>query len=80
MSAIVRCDGCGSSVEREQVVNYGDHPYDGKPDNNYHCDSCTGCTENPKLREAYRRGFNAGVDAMAEAVVGVIEKKNELKR
>ena len=74
MSAMVKCDGCGFNVEHEDVTTLAEQTLPG------HCDTCTRCHGIPYVREAYRRGFNDGVNKMAEAVVGVIEKKNELRK
>lgn len=78
MTAMIHCNGCGFNVERKDSREFTE--YDDPGYTRDCCDACAKCTDIPELREAYRRGFNAGVDAMAKAVVGVIEKKNELRK
>lgn len=63
---MIKCGGCGFNVEREQVVDWGEELHT-EVDHRTRCDRCQRCT--PDVREAYRRGFNAGLDAMASAVV-----------
>jgi len=63
--AMVLCTGCGFNIEREHVLDWGDE--NAVVESRTVCERCTRhCT--PDVREAYRRGFNAGLDAMAEAV------------
>jgi hypothetical protein len=69
MTAMVHCDGCGFNVEPRDVRER-EESWD------QNCSRCRKCTECPELREAYRRGFNAGLDALKEAVVSVVEKSN----
>jgi len=61
---MVLCHGCGLNVERQDVISWpGPHPTLGFLTS---CTRCTRCT--PDVREAHRRGFNAGLAAMAQAV------------
>ena len=68
--AMVHCDGCGFNVE----------PCDARECDEYipvgHCSTCAKCVTEPLLRESYRRGFNAGLDALAEAVTGIVKNSN----
>lgn len=56
--SMFRCDGCGFNVERKDA--YG---IIGSA-----CGRCVRCDGVPDMRESYRRGFNAGLQAMAMAV------------
>ena len=61
---MVLCRGCGFNVERQDVISWPDlHPTIGFLTL---CTRCKRCT--PDVREAHRRGFNAGLAAMAQAV------------
>ena len=73
---MIKCDGCGFSVERKRVQEWGDQ--NANPAHWTTCTRCARCT--PDVREAYRRGFNAGLDAMAAAVDGVAKHSNLRKR
>jgi hypothetical protein len=69
---MAQCLGCGFYTEQEDVVRANDFhmpPY-------RECLECRRCKETPTLRESYRRGFNAGLDALKEAVVSTVEKSN----
>lgn len=57
---MIECAGCGSSVEAGDVVEMREYSTDT-------CERCRRCEAVPELREAYRRGFNAGLSAMARA-------------
>lgn len=70
---MVRCDGCGFHVERRDA--YGIMEADKSV-----CERCVKCDGLPDMRESYRRGFNAGLDAMAAAVKGIAENSNLRKR
>lgn len=70
---MVRCDGCGFHVEHYDVVTAAEGTDE-------RCEECAKCRATPALRESYRRGFNAGLDAMADAVRNVAEKSNLRKR
>jgi hypothetical protein len=75
--AMVRCNGCGFNVEREDVVE------SSREESMYaavDCETCANCHKEPKLKEAYRRGFNAGLDALAKAVEDIVQKSNLRKR
>lgn len=73
---MVLCTACGFHVEYENVITRDqDAP---APDET--CLRCIECSKVPKLREAYRRGFNAGLDALKDAVVSTVEKSNLRKR
>jgi hypothetical protein len=39
------------------------------------CSVCKKCERVPDLREAYRRGFNAGVDAMSKSFQDLIANR-----
>lgn len=60
-----RCYGCGFHVEREDVREWSEF--------DEHCETCKLCEQEPKLKESYRLGFNAGLDAVKEAVVKIAE-------
>jgi hypothetical protein len=65
---MIHCNGCGFNVE----------PYDTRQETggwkqDFTCESCKLCEAEPRLRECYRRGFNAGLDAMAKAVADVAQ-------
>lgn len=70
---MVQCDGCGHFAEVDDVVEYVEHS-DEK------CLRCTRCERHPELRESYRRGFNAGLDALAEAVKIAVQGSNLRRR
>ncbi len=75
---MVKCSGCGFHVEQREVLDWdeGDHT---TPEHRTSCGRCsTHCT--PDVREAYRRGFNAGLDAMAESVVHTAKNSALRKR
>lgn len=74
MSAMTKCDGCGFNVEREDVRKLADETIPR------HCSECVKCTKNPELREAYRRGFNAGLDVLALAVTDILMQKSNLRK
>jgi hypothetical protein len=70
---MVHCNGCGFNVE----------PYDARQPTectDSQCDTCRICEEEPRLREAYRRGFNAGLDRLAEAVTRIVKDSALRKR
>ena len=57
--AMIYCRGCGFNVEREDVrsdISVAE------------CTRCHICATSPKIRESHRRGFNAGLEAMAKAM------------
>ncbi len=58
------CKGCGFHVEKEDVVEETEYSDDAV--------TCKLCKAEPRLKESYRRGFNAGLDAMERAVVGIV--------
>lgn len=66
---MVKCNGCGFNVEQEDVVQMTEY-------SETHCDKCKTCQANPLMQESYRRGFNAGLDAMAEAVKQIASQSN----
>ena len=72
-ASTVRCEGCGFDVEVERVVLYQEYTDEV-------CDRCVDCDENPRLRESYRRGFNAGLDAMVEAMTRTARDSNLRRR
>lgn len=70
---MVHCNGCGFNVE----------PEDGRQPTEYNetqCETCKLCEAEPRLRESYRRGFNAGLDRMAEAVTRIAKDSGLRKR
>ena len=40
------------------------------------CEKCIKCKTNPDISEAYRRGFNVGLDALAKTIKQVVEQSN----
>ena len=70
---MILCNGCGFNVEQKDVVEYTEY-------DDTHCETCAECHKNPKLRESYRRGFNAGLDALAAGVIEMVTKSNLRKR
>ncbi len=66
--AKIHCNGCGLLVREEDVINRGE-VWDTE-----HCETCRACVAMPETHEAYVRGFNAGLDAMADAVRHTAEK------
>ena len=73
---MVKCHGCGFNVEQEDVRDWGT-----VLDANGHtvenaCETCAKCEAVPDLREAYRRGFNAGLDALGAAFQDIITTNN----
>ena len=78
---MVACDGCGFSVEVEDVRSLDvDELWYRDDDQKRHCLTCRKCTECPDMRESYRRGFNDGLDALKEAVIHTVEKSNLRRR
>lgn len=75
---MIKCVGCGFNVEREQVVEWGEGPANMVVEDRTLCDRCSRCT--PDVREAYRRGFNAGLDAMADSAIHTAKYSNLRKR
>jgi len=71
---MIHCNGCGFNVE----------PYDAREPTDWltatHCETCRECEAEPRLRESYRRGFNAGLDRMAEAVTRIAKDSGLRKR
>lgn len=71
---MVKCHGCGFNVEREDVTKPSETlnaEYDAR-----NCVRCRKCTENPDMRESYRRGYNAGLDAASAALRHAVERSN----
>jgi hypothetical protein len=69
---MVRCVGCGFNAEPKDVVEreeYGDRAM-----------TCVLCKAEPRLKESYRRGFNAGLDALERAVVGIVKDSGLRKK
>jgi len=71
-STMIRCHGCGFNVEPEEV----------RETDEFHdrCTTCRHCEQEPKLKESYRRGFNAGLDALSQAVMEIVAHSNLRKR
>jgi len=69
---MVHCDGCGFNVEREDVVAWVEY--------SDRAETCKLCEAEPRLKESYRRGFNAGLDAMADAVTSIAKNSGLRKR
>jgi len=67
MRGMVRCNGCGFNVEEEQVRPVGSQVGGTPCVPERQCSECIYCVAEPKMRESYRRGFNAGMNAMADA-------------
>lgn len=72
INGMIRCLGCGFNVEREEVRERDVH-YNRQDDD---CIICRHCEQEPKLRESYRRGFNAGLDALSQAVMQIVAHSN----
>ncbi len=72
---MVLCMGCGFHVEPEDVVERVVHH--GASDA---CVTCTSCKTEPRLKESYRRGYNAGLDAMARAVTDIAQTSGLRRR
>jgi hypothetical protein len=70
---MIKCNGCGFNVEQEDVVELTEY-HDST------CEMCVKCQVNPLLRECYRRGFNAGLDALSQAVQSIVIQSNLRKR
>lgn len=66
---MIHCEGCGLFVLAVDAIRID-------PDHPNFCDACTSCTRFPVTREAYRRGFNEGLDKLAQAVMDMVEKSN----
>ncbi len=66
------CTGCGFHVEKEDVVEWLEFSDDAV--------MCKLCKAEPRLKESYRRGFNAGLDAMERAVTGIVRNSGLRKR
>ncbi len=63
MSAwMYRCTGCGFHAEDYDVVADIDHE-------RHKCSKCKLCEREPRLRESYRRGYNAGLEHGCHAMV-----------
>jgi hypothetical protein len=56
----VHCDGCGRMVHEADVFARAE---DWDPD----CELCAFCKDKPEERAAFARGFNRGMDKLAEA-------------
>lgn len=67
---MVRCTGCGFNVEREDAREYVEYSSDLAI-------TCKLCEHEPRLKESYRRGFNAGLDALKAAVDKVDLRKRD---
>ena len=72
MNAMISCSGCGFHVEREDVVEWVEYSENAA--------TCKLCKAEPRLKESYRRGFNAGLDAMERAVIGIVRESGLRKR
>lgn len=72
MSAMISCSGCGFHVEREDVVEWVEYSENAA--------TCKLCKAEPRLKESYRRGFNAGLDAMERAVTSIVRTSGLRKR
>jgi hypothetical protein len=71
-AGMVLCIGCGFHVEPEGVIEreeYGDR-----------ATTCVLCKTEPRLKESYRRGFNAGIDALERAVIGIVQTSSLRKK
>lgn len=66
--SMVHCNGCGFNVERDQVVELTEFVD--------RCEICKKCEAEPLLRESYRRGFNAGLDAMSKIVDAALARSD----
>lgn len=73
MSSMILCTGCGFNVERYDVRS----PID---EERRECNVCALCVQTPRLRESYRRGFNAGLSRGLRCVREYSEAlQNELR-
>ena len=71
--SMVRCTGCGFNVEQEDVREWTAYSSDTAV-------TCKLCELEPRLKESYRRGFNAGLDALKAAVIDVVDSSGLRKR
>jgi hypothetical protein len=67
VSATVHCNGCGFNVERGSAI----FPITNRQLDERECDICKTCEAAPDLREAYRRGFNDGLNAFARTAAEI---------
>jgi len=72
---MIRCTGCGFHCEREDVAEWPDT----LGANPLTCLTCPKCRATPEMKESYRRGFNAGLDALKEIVTRAVENTNVRK-
>lgn len=73
MSSMILCTGCGFNVERGDVRSSID-------EERRECSACAPCVQTPRLRESYRRGFNAGLSRGLRCVREYSEAlQNELR-
>jgi hypothetical protein len=72
---MIHCTGCGFYAEREDVVEWPD-TLEARPRT---CLTCLRCRANPEMKESYRRGFNAGLDALKEIIVNAVGNANVRK-
>ncbi len=72
MSGLEHCGGCGFHIEPEDVVETAEYSDS--------CLTCKLCQKEPRLKESYRRGYNAGLDAMSRAVKDIAENSGLRKR
>jgi hypothetical protein len=69
---MVLCLGCGFHCEEEDVREYAEY--------GDCCVTCKQCELEPRLKESYRRGFNAGLDALTAAVTDIVKNSRLRKR
>lgn len=66
---MIKCNGCGFNVEPGNAVEMTEF-------SDTTCEKCTKCQANPDLAECYRRGFNAGLEALATSVRNIVDHSN----
>jgi hypothetical protein len=71
---MVHCNGCGFNVEEKDARQSSEQDV---ADNT--CETCVLCEAEPRMRESYRRDFNAGLARLAEAVTHIV-KDSRLRR
>lgn len=74
---MIHCNGCGFYAERSDVKSVICRPNDHDQEE---CSACVKCAANPDLRESYRRGFNAGLNAASSYISDSCKAIQRLRR
>ena len=74
---MVKCRGCGFNVERGHERSGGEHDV---ARDKWYCDVCIKCESCPDMRESYRRGFNAGLDALRQRIRDSLDRATHLQK